>query len=282
MWGRYNQGEYPMLRSYTDAANREASIKPIRGRAYECKPLGPRRKDHVNIRKDTNGNIVVRMWNTDIITYCPDGEVLVSGYTSLTTHQVLRTILGVGVYAHRGSSYINCFFDPEYTKQRGTDTNNVIYGALPLPSGELSHFEFIDNRLVNMRPTFPEKQRVNRKAANAARKPYKDFIKYAEGVVKLRRDTPFTDEEFREFGISLSVMGVMPYMLSSDPEDNFRALLVVARDHFLSDWRRAIRWPYIYGNYDPVKAVRRHINGLILLASPEVYYYEEVRTGKLP
>lgn len=281
MWGRHNQGEYPMLRSYTDAANREASIKPIRGRAHEFKPLGPRRKHHVNIRKDTNGNIIVRMWNTDIITYCPDGEVLVYGYTSLTTHQVLRTVLGVGVFSHRNESYINCFFDPEYTKQRGTDTNNVIYGALPLPSGGLSHFEFIDNRLVNMRPTFPEKQRIDRKAASAARKPYKDFIKYAEGVIKLRRDTPFTDEEFREFGISLRAMEVMPYMLGTNPEDNFRALLVVVRDHLLSDWRRAIRWPYVYDNYDPVKAVRRYINELILRADPEVYYYEEVRTGKL-
>lgn len=281
MWGRHNQGEYPMLRSYTDAANREASIKPIRGRAHECKPLGPRRKYYVNIRKDTSGNIIVRMWNTDIITYCPDGEVLVCGYTSQTTHQVLRTILGVGVYSHRNESYINCYFDPEYTKQRGTDTNNVIYGALPLPSGELSHFEFIDNRLVNMRPTFPEKQRINRKAANAARKPYEDFIKYAEGVIKLRRDTPFTAEDTKDVPIYQNENELRALMRSAEPEDNYHALVQLVHLYILGSWMQAIRWPQTYGNYDPVKAVRRHIDELILRADPEVYYYEEVRTGKL-
>lgn len=281
MWGRHNQREYPMLRSYTDAANREASIKPIRGRSTECKPLSRnRRKDHVNIRKDTNGNIVVRMWNIDIITYCPDGEVLVCGYTSLTTHQVLSAILGTGVYQHHGHSYINCFFDPEYTKQRGTDTNNVIYGALPLHDGPANHFEFINGRLVNMRPKFPQKQWINRKVANAARKPYKDFIKYAEGVIKLRRDTPFTGEECE--GVLFRTHDELrALMLSEEPEDNFRALVQVAQTYFLVDWRRSIHFPQYY-TCDPVKAVRTRINAAIVWGNPDVHYYEEVRDGKLP
>lgn len=282
MWGSINHGEFPFLHSYAEAVRVEASIKPIRGRSPECKPLSSnRRKDSVHIRKEGD-NIVVRMWHTDIITYYPDETLRVHGYNSMTTRQVLSAILRAGTFSHKGTCYINCHYDPEYTTERGTDPNNVRFGQLPLPDGPDNLFKRDRHMLVNLTPTFPQKRRVNRALANKAREPYKDFIKYGEGILKLRRDAPFTDVEYVDANATgFRYAGdLRASMLSSDPEENFRAVLAVTHAHIIYDWRNSIQWPQIYGHYDPVKEFRRWVNNFVLTDDTGAVYYEEVRDGK--
>lgn len=82
--------------SYTEAHDKWASIKPIRGRADQnTRPLASRRNDHLTIRKDdTTSDIVVQLYYTDIVTYHTDGTITLIPYGSNTTNRVVWSILG--------------------------------------------------------------------------------------------------------------------------------------------------------------------------------------------
>jgi hypothetical protein len=62
------------------------SIKPIRGRATEIRPIGERRKDWMSIEMD--GDVVAcRLYNTQVVRYYPDGRIGLrcGGWTTNTT-----------------------------------------------------------------------------------------------------------------------------------------------------------------------------------------------------
>ena len=66
------------------------SVKPIRGRTEECKPIGQRRRDWETIEhRVDNGQDVysARLYNTDVVQYYPDGSIKLlpdSWFTPLT------------------------------------------------------------------------------------------------------------------------------------------------------------------------------------------------------
>ena len=118
--GRTN---FPRLENYKQALEHHDSIKPIRGRAVECRPLltcaGGRARSHYAIKKGViNGVdcVSVILYATPVITYLADGEIWLEdgGYPTNTTHQVMCRVLGDalavrghGVFAVGGRSILH-------------------------------------------------------------------------------------------------------------------------------------------------------------------------------
>lgn len=83
--------------SYEQAVAKHDSIKPIRGRSTDTRPLGRRSNDNLTIRRLDDNSIAVRLYSTDIITYRPDGTIELEPYDSRLTDDVVRQVLRGGV-----------------------------------------------------------------------------------------------------------------------------------------------------------------------------------------
>jgi hypothetical protein len=84
---------------YATALNIYNARKPyIKGKNKGERPLGKNRKhDRSRIELDKEGNIVVKHWQTNIITYKPNGDIVLTcgGWSSISTAQIMQELLGV-------------------------------------------------------------------------------------------------------------------------------------------------------------------------------------------
>ena len=86
--------------SYKEAYSKWASIKPIRGRSTDVRPLARRSNDNLTIRRDEDSHdIVVTLYYTDIIRYSADGDgynnqIMLTPYPSSLTNRTMWSILG--------------------------------------------------------------------------------------------------------------------------------------------------------------------------------------------
>lgn len=84
---------------YATALNIYNARKPyIKGKNKGERPLGKNRKhDRSRIELDKEGIIRVKHWQTDIITYKPDGAISLNcgGWSSISTAQIMQELLGV-------------------------------------------------------------------------------------------------------------------------------------------------------------------------------------------
>ena len=93
---------------YQEALKIHDSIKPLRGRAIEIRPLGNRRDvDTYSIRK--NGDAIeLVLYKTPVITFMPDGDVVIfiDGYNSVSTHQFISWVLGISANGARRTTVL--------------------------------------------------------------------------------------------------------------------------------------------------------------------------------
>ena len=91
--------------SHQTALQKWASIKPIRGRATDTRPLAQRRNDNLTIRLDpTTNDVVVRLYSTDIIRYeASTGLIHLDPYASTLTNSVVQSILAPHVNPYWGA-----------------------------------------------------------------------------------------------------------------------------------------------------------------------------------
>jgi hypothetical protein len=101
MFGNNLQLPSNRLLSYASALSVYRSIKPIRGRSTDTRPLARRSNDNLTIRQEEcSGDIIVRLYETDIIRYREregDGNnnlIELKPYASSTTNRVVWSILG--------------------------------------------------------------------------------------------------------------------------------------------------------------------------------------------
>ena len=83
--------------SYEQAVARHNSIVPIRGRSTDVRPLGKRRNDNLTIRMDPKERVLVRLYQTDVVVYNPDGTIELEPYASNLTNELVSRLLGRAV-----------------------------------------------------------------------------------------------------------------------------------------------------------------------------------------
>jgi hypothetical protein len=159
------------VRNYEEAVETEANIVPIRGTS--TKPLSTKRsKQNVTIRREGD-KVIVRMYSTDLITYMPDGEIIVStgGYTTQSTAAVIESVLRQGARCYGDRMWINLnagwFVLTRDTRLRWGEDKDGWGGYIIQNPVQLTLYQ------------------INRKRANAMMKGYKPFMQYAQRMSKL-------------------------------------------------------------------------------------------------
>jgi hypothetical protein len=172
------------LPDYAAALRHHDSIKPIRN--SNTRPIAERTKQHFNIRTEGVGGhlakVVVRLHNTDIITYTPDNRVTlnVGGYNSISTRAAIRAVAGVTMDGN-APLWVQDYDHKYYLYKDNMQLEVQGYCTLKI----------ID-------PTYPVIHTLNKKAMNALRKDYAPFINYLRGFIKLIGEDGFTDEMLKD------------------------------------------------------------------------------------
>ena len=164
----------PRVHTYALAKNLFDSIKPIRGRSPEIRPLGNRRDaDSYWVRMDGE-DVVFVLYKSPVITYKPTGEVVLTPdtYSTVSTHQFFARVLGVGANASRQHSVIT-IGDKRYTiRGKDTLTLKMVDGNWQCIEGAKAQFAW----------------HLNRQQATNVRTRYKEFRTYFKGMVNLRTE----------------------------------------------------------------------------------------------
>lgn len=163
-----------MRNYYQDFKNLHDSIKPIRGRAEEVRPIGQRRRGWERIEMD--GDVVAcRLYNTQVVRYYPDGRIGVrcGGWQSPLTAEFIHTHSPWQCFKRNNKLWVMV---PNGERK---------YMHYPIPSeGELQ-FRIEGSHWVPVGDVVIEKKVVNRERAKAARAPYKPFLEWAKTFLKM-------------------------------------------------------------------------------------------------
>jgi hypothetical protein len=178
MYGHQNHASKQIkpIFNYAEACEREAGIKPLRD--TDIKPLGPRRYKDMHILKQPNGDIACRLYLTNVVTFKPDGDIVVQigGWASPTTISFMANIL-----QSQFGQFDNQVWATTKTEENGEEKK------LPL----LTHGDNVFRRsrsgdLLLTNPQSCKTHKINREGANNVRKRYKSFRDYIDRMFRLR------------------------------------------------------------------------------------------------
>ena len=164
----------PRVLDYSDAKWQYDNIKPIRGRAFEVRPLGERRDvDTYSIRMNGD-DVELVLYKTPVITFRTNGEVVIrnDGWTNVSTHQFITRVLGLPTRGKGGSSVI------KVGKQDYTMTDE---GKMVLCREGTGTWRVLEHETLYG-------YKANRKAITNVRSRYSEFRKYLGGFLNLRRE----------------------------------------------------------------------------------------------
>ena len=152
------------------------SVKPIRGRAVNVRPIGKRRRDWETVRMD--GDVVeCVLYQTPVVRYYPDGKIGVDtgGWVTPSTAEFMYMHSPFMCRKRNNKIQVNPL---------GRHTEDAKYYPLP----EHSETVFVltsDNKYAPEVPLIEHKQVIDRKLAKEAREPFMPFIKFMETFLKM-------------------------------------------------------------------------------------------------
>lgn len=274
--------------TYADAKRLHDSTKPIRGRSLEVRPLGARRDVDTYSVRMRGENVEFVLYRTPVVTYRPNGDVVVKtdGWSSVSTHQFIEQVLG-----------FRCNGVKRNTVLAVKEANGVTRKYI-IPKNKSVVLGFQDgNWRVAQHDTLYE-YRLNRKAANAVRKKYADFINYVKGMVKIRsemvepqrwarRQKPYavvntTEDEVKGARLTVDalVWELMEHIKLDQPEEtrheSYNAAFALMLRHCTQDL-------FGYTSKVPAEEVLGLVDELLLRAhAQEVLVWTALGTGQVP
>lgn len=171
------------LTNYKEASEWEALVKPIRSDKNNIKPLGKRSKKHINIRREGD-DILVRLYQTDVVTYKPDGTIILDagGWSTQSTVKLMYAVLPWGPRPHLFKDKL--WVVGEYEDEHGT----VHYGKFRVGNRATIKLDPTSRnyRIANPEPVYTHS--INRKNKRLAVEPYQDFIQWLKAICAVRVD----------------------------------------------------------------------------------------------
>jgi hypothetical protein len=281
--------------TYADAKYVHDKTKPIRGRSPDIRPLGQRRDADTYSVRMHGENVEFVLYKTPVVTYLPGGDVVIKtdGWSSISTHQFIEQVLGVRCYGSRRSTVMEA-------RSAEGDVHKYI---IPKDKG-ITMIHAGGNWRITQFNTLYE-YRLNRKAANAVRKQYADFLRYIKGMVNLRsemvephrwarRQKPYaavviSAEELPQQGRAGTIHGLkieFEELLRADQPEDTRHL------SYNKAFALAVQWALSLSrsnsvNLGTVKLPAEEVLGLIdelLLRAhaQEILVWTELKTGQVP
>ena len=163
----------PQVSTHKEAKKIYDSTKPIRGRVPEIRPLGERRDvDTYSVRMNGD-DVELVLYKTAVITFRANGDVMLAcdGWSSVSTHQFIKRVLGLRARG-KGSSSIITVQGQDYTI---TGDGKLILRKEDGRWGVLHHEVLWGYK-------------ANRKALTNVRSRYSEFRKYLKGFASLRQE----------------------------------------------------------------------------------------------
>jgi len=171
----------PRVQTYALAKNLHDSVVPIRGRDPEIRPLGNRRDADSYWVKMDGDDVVFMLYKSPVITYKPDGGVVLTPdtYSTVSTHQFFDRVLGVDARASRQVSVIGLLDGKGAVVNRYTVKGK---DTLTLRLDKSGNWQCVEGAKTQYA------WHLNRQEANNVRARYKEFRTYFKGMVSLRTE----------------------------------------------------------------------------------------------
>ena len=168
--------------SYTEAKAKYESIKPIRDKADDIRPLGDRRAQHMRIIKNDDDSYACRLWDTDVATFYNDGRTVfkTGGWDTPSTANFMSACMPYGWWASKMNNLVQAH-------HRNTDKYYIVQNGFTINTNtdEVSGY------------VTPTKQVVNREKSKEMREPFKTFLSFAQTfMITLNMEVPHAKETF--------------------------------------------------------------------------------------
>ena len=189
MFGHNRNSGIHTLVNYNEAHHAWETTTPIRGRSEDTRPLGHRRcVNQYTIRKAESGAIECVLYKTPVVSYLPDGQIVLKddGWKSVSTAYFIEEVLGV--QARIFNRDLNVSFGG---------------GEYPVPTDGLRLVRGGDYLLTPLNAQTTKVHAIDRKGANNVRAKYSDFHTYMMGMLKLRANDVVTAEEVVMSGVGV-------------------------------------------------------------------------------
>ena len=147
---------------------------PIRGRAFEVRPLGNRKDVDTYAVRMNGDDVEFVLYKTPVITYKTNGEIVLrtDGWASVSSHQFIQQVLGIPARGKSGSSVFR-LGNQYYTM---TGDNTLTLGHKGTGAWRVLEHETLYG------------YKANRKALTNVRSRYSEFRKYLGGFINLRQE----------------------------------------------------------------------------------------------
>lgn len=181
-----NNYHIPRISSFTEAKARWEAVTPIRGKAL--RPLGDRRKQHMQIIKHDEDTYSCRLYYTDLVTYKSNGDVIVDfgGWNTISSRAFIGRVLPQRylIFNYKAKLHI-----------RDLQNSKVYY----IPSNGPVTIRENGHIIGTLQPI---KQVVDREATAAIRRVYKPFLAWAKQFIALMGSDIFATVSGREKEVS--------------------------------------------------------------------------------
>jgi hypothetical protein len=241
-----------MMRGYDYYKQKYQNIKPIRGRAVECRPLGKRSRDWETIEKSADDVYSAKLYRTECVRYHSNGDIQVvcGSYATPITADFIHTHSPFYAYKKYNKIWV----------QVGNNKGGE-HRLYPIPETEEGlTFKYVgEGETFTYEPTSAvvvEQIVVDRAKAKDARKPMKPFLDWARMINKLSDGWVMneTREQFGTFksngwrgeydyGVPADVAefqwhgaiqwkpeGAYKYISECDPDDYMKIYLMIMND----------------------------------------------------
>lgn len=278
----------PTLRNYEQAKAHFGNTKPIRG--SNLVPIGNRRKQQARIMEGRDGDIVCRLYHTDVLTYHENDSITLTlgGRNSTSTRAFINEILpDAGVSSTHGLPWFSGY---AVNGDGEIQLGNWLLGSRSMHKLERrevpqsSSYTSIYPKYVLLNPEPVVQHRILRKEANAVRESYLPFKKYVVGMLKVMEEM-LGNEHYLEFRRVTGLVHpysfkllepVLPRATSGNPEDMFVAMVGLIYAHhgyriFRDDANAVIRMGIVKA---AINAMLKTLDQAILYANRDTCFEE--------
>jgi len=275
----YRNSGISRLTNYAQAKEWYEAVEPIRGKGTNAgvKPLGHRNRPHFQILKGADDEIKCRLYQTDVVTFFPDGCIFIKDarYITQTTANFIQDVLGIRA-AVQDRDIVIGLHGNSYRLRDGMVLARDEHGTLKVLK--------VDKAYVHQ---------VNRKAMSTLRKSVKDFMNYLNGSIKVRDNGRFNKEEkealLKYLGMDDYGFGLAAVPTWRNETEELRKRLVqffdMVKSGDIENWYMASCWmsfsqhTWVEETSLSIKNAKTIMDNFILAAYPEALTKIEVPEG---
>lgn len=272
------------IHDYAKALEWYNNTPPIRGKGVNAglRPLGHRNRMHFQIHKADDESILCRLYDTDVVTFKPDGDIIIKplGYVTMTTANFIGDVLGTYTFIHDRSLQIKLQQD-RYRIRNQITIRRDEQGLLR--AKEVEKFNVMH---------------INRKAKKDALASVKGFEQYVRNQMKVRDNGKFEAEEktamLEELGISFTGNDhnweIDFHLWREDVSTaalRHKKLVELARSDDIGNWYLAIRWlafssaRWVSSIHADADTIIKSLHQSIMAVTPSVFVPTEVPAGEV-